>query len=38
MILISEIKEMSLIKWHYVEVGQFALKMFLVEGFPCKMT
>lgn len=31
MILICEIKEVSLIKWHYVEVGWFALKIFSFE-------
>lgn len=38
MSLICEIKAMPLIKWHYVEVGRFALKIFSFEGFRCKMT
>lgn len=36
--LICEIKEMSLIKWHYAEGGRFALKIFSLEEFHYKMT
>lgn len=38
MILIREIKEMSLIKSHYFEVGQFALEIFSFEGIHRKTT